>query len=297
MMADLDIGKTTLVCSWFFTVLATASIVIQALHIRHVRHSDLGDYLVLISFAIAVILVIQTTWAVLDKGQGVHESELVSSDFATVAKSVFANELLWGLVNTLVRVSALLLYRKLFGVHKTIRLLTIIVIFVSGAFGVVIILTSFLVCRPVSAAWDPSSSCNEIPSYVALEACGLVLDIIIVILPITPIQHLQIQTKHKWQISLALSAGGIVVIITALRLQALHLVSSTDLTHDKGYLSLLSNLGALLAITCCSAPAISAYFVRRQGGFIRRTAAQINSIYIEATSRLTFRSRVEEAPK
>jgi hypothetical protein len=122
---------------------------------------------------------------------------------------VFANEILWGLVNTLLRVSALLLCRKLFGVIEAMRLVTTTAILASGAFGIVIILASLLVCKPVSAAWDPSSSCNEIPSYVAIEACGLALDIIIVALPIAPIWSLSMKVKKKIQIFLALSAGGL----------------------------------------------------------------------------------------
>lgn len=53
-----------------------------------------------------------------------------------------------------------------------------------------------------------------------------------------------------------------VIIVTALRLKAVHMVSSPDLTHDKGYLSLLSNLGALVAITTCSAPVAYSFFQR-----------------------------------
>lgn len=61
-----------------------------------------------------------------------------------------------------------------------------------------------------------------------------------------------------------------VIIVTALRLKALHMVSSPDLTYDKGYLSLLSNLGALVAITTCSAPAVFSLCRRLwEDGFLR----------------------------
>lgn len=53
-----------------------------------------------------------------------------------------------------------------------------------------------------------------------------------------------------------------VIIVTALRLKALDRVSSPDLTYDKGYLSLLSNLGALVAIATCSAPVAYSFFQR-----------------------------------
>lgn len=63
--------------------------------------------------------------------------------------------------------------------------------------------------------------------------------------------------RHLYHCRILISENNArVIIVTALRLKALHMVSSPDLTYDKGYLSLLSNLGALVAITTCSAPAI-----------------------------------------
>ena len=47
-----------------------------------------------------------------------------------------------------------------------------------------------------------------------------------------------------------------VIIITCLRIQALHSVNSTDFTYSKGYLALLSTLGALLSIITGCAPTI-----------------------------------------
>jgi hypothetical protein len=82
-------------------------------------------------------------------------------------------------------------------------------IFLSVAFGVVLLLTSLLLCRPISAAWNPYSSCNEVPSYVALEAIGLGLDITIVAFPIVPIWKLYLPVKQKCRILLSFSVGGL----------------------------------------------------------------------------------------
>jgi hypothetical protein len=73
-----------------------------------------------------------------------------------------------------------------------------------------------------------------------------------------------------------------VVVVTALRLKELHLVSSSDLTYGKGYLSLLSNVGALIGIIGCCGPALSAIFIRYN--VFQRTATRIGSIYNAATS-------------
>lgn len=56
-----------------------------------------------------------------------------------------------------------------------------------------------------------------------------------------------------------------VFIITGLRIQALHLVNAQDFTYSKGYLGLLSTLGASLGIITCCAPAVrSTYLLWRE---------------------------------
>ena len=46
------------------------------------------------------------------------------------------------------------------------------------------------------------------------------------------------------------------MIITGLRIQALHMANSSDFTYSKGYLGLLSALGALLSVITCCAPCL-----------------------------------------
>ena len=61
-----------------------------------------------------------------------------------------------------------------------------------------------------------------------------------------------------------------VLIITILRICSLHSVSSPDYTYSKGYLGLLSVLGALLSIITCCSPGIN-FFVRKIIGRRSRT--------------------------
>jgi hypothetical protein len=79
----------------------------------------------------------------------------------------------------------------------------------SSAFGIVLCITPLLVCRPTSAAWDPSSPCDEIPSFVALEAIGLGLDIGIAIVPVILLWRIALPVAKKLSISLAFSIGGL----------------------------------------------------------------------------------------
>lgn len=50
--------------------------------------------------------------------------------------------------------------------------------------------------------------------------------------------------------------GVLVFIITGLRIQALRMVNAQDFTYSKGYLGLLSTLGASLGIIICCAPCV-----------------------------------------
>lgn len=75
-MANSDIARTTLICSWRFVALATISIIIQGPSIHQRRaHVGIDDWLLSTAYLVSVLLVSQTTWAVVDEGQGMHEAE------------------------------------------------------------------------------------------------------------------------------------------------------------------------------------------------------------------------------
>lgn len=46
------------------------------------------------------------------------------------------------------------------------------------------------------------------------------------------------------------------MIITGLRIQALHITNSSDFTYSKGYIGLLSVLGGLLGVMTCCVPSL-----------------------------------------
>lgn len=71
------------------------------------------------------------------------------------------------------------------------------------------------------------------------------------------------------------SIGALVFIISGLRIQALRMVNAEDFTYSKGYLGLLSALGASLGIlgaslgiTFCCAPAIPVLYHHCRASFL-----------------------------
>lgn len=74
-----------------------------------------------------------------------------------------------------------------------------------------------------------------------------------------------------------------VIIITGLRIQALHMVNAQDFTYSKGYLGLLSTLGVSLEIIFCCAPVAPVLYRRYRPLFLK-----FNSRYTELGSTDTY---------
>ena len=114
------------------------------------------------------------------------------------------------MVNTLVRISAILLIKSLFGIREwmvwTIRLLLVIAIL----FGLVVVLETFLICRPLAVDWNAhiDGTCgDQVVSYLVLEVLGLCLDFTILVLPLPCIWKLRVSLRRKMSIAIVFSIG------------------------------------------------------------------------------------------
>lgn len=83
----MDLGQTTIICSWTFTALAVPAcgchIVFRILK-KHGHGWD--DYALFFAFVIEIVLVGQNTWLILHDGQNNHENGVKPSKLALVAK-------------------------------------------------------------------------------------------------------------------------------------------------------------------------------------------------------------------
>ncbi|KAI0840098.1 hypothetical protein F5Y06DRAFT_248107 [Hypoxylon sp. FL0890] len=264
-LAASTVALATIVCTYVFTFLALLSLAIHGyMRLNNPNRFSLEDFSTSLAVIITLALVGQITWAVVDEGQGQHVSDVTQSQFELTAKSLLVSEALWALVNTFIRLSALILLHKVFSATAVNRFQSLFLISVSILHGVAALLTAILICRPIRASWDShvrGGMCgNQTAAYVGLEACGLLIDIAILALPFRPVLTLQMRTRRKLSVLLLLSAGVVVTIITALRIAALHRVNSSDFSYDQGYLGLLSTLGALLGIISCCATSFAQFF-------------------------------------
>ncbi|KAI8952043.1 hypothetical protein F4801DRAFT_542641 [Xylaria longipes] len=261
-----NVAQQTIVCSFIFTFLAAVSLSVHVNVLLFVRNQKLGleDWLTVIAFTIALALVAQTIWAVTGEGQGKHLVDVTYGHFGPIAKSLLVNEELWAFVNTLIRISALITIKNIFAVTRGREILSYVVMILSSLHGLSTLLVGALVCQPLNATWDSNvqGSCiNQTASFVALEAIGLAVDVMILLVPFLVVPRLRSMShRRKSAIILLLSAGVLVTIITGLRIGALYRVDSLDLTYDQAYLGLLSILGALISIITMCIPSFAALY-------------------------------------
>ena len=119
------IALATLISSWTFTVLALLSLILQYISFRFLakpaRRLEYWDWVTTVTFVSSLALVCQTTWAVVDEGQGDHFTNETQAQFELVAKSLTANEVVWTLNSALLRCTAVGLLLRLFTVAINLR--------------------------------------------------------------------------------------------------------------------------------------------------------------------------------
>ncbi|KAI2615379.1 hypothetical protein GGR54DRAFT_613218 [Hypoxylon sp. NC1633] len=262
LLATSDVALATIICNCVFTAISTLSFTLHIYVRIDRRQFSIGDCFTFAAFVFTFGLVGQSTWAVLDGGQGQHISQVSRTQFELIGKSLLVNEALWAAVNTFIRLSALLLLHKIFSGSYRFRHLSIIIICCSIMHGIAGMLTAVLICRPIQAAWDSQvrGSCgNQTVAYVIIEVYGLAIDVVITSLPIPMVLGLQLPMRERCRVILLLSVGMLVTVITGLRIAALHKVNTPDFSYDQGYLGLLSTLGALIGVTCCCGVSLNAF--------------------------------------
>ena len=115
------------------------------------------------------------------------------------------------MVNTLVRISAILLIKRVFGAIKWFRRTTRLLLVIAILFGLVVVLETFLICRPLAVDWNAhiDGICgDQVVSYLVLEVLGLFLDSAILVLPLlSSIWRLKVSLRRKMSIVTMFSMG------------------------------------------------------------------------------------------
>lgn len=171
------------------------------------------DWLILaalfVEWSLSAVLLYQAT----DLNIGRHVELMKQWQLVPVAKTLVATQTLYYCVQTLIKISLLLLYHRLFSANKPFR----VALFVAGALAVMWWIASFwdtiFQCVPVQASWDNSirnARCQDIrDAALGAGISNLILDLLFLLLPVPMIWRLQVSKRIKVSLTGIFFLGGL----------------------------------------------------------------------------------------
>ncbi|KAJ1338619.1 hypothetical protein MN608_01479 [Microdochium nivale] len=253
-----------------FTVLPVAAVIARVFARRiSNRKLDLSDKIMIGACALLVIYQGINISAVLVGGLGIP-GERIENEFGIMPsqerfiKHLLAMQVMWTTDITVVKISILSLYLRIFTMRAFI-----IAAKVTMAFCVIWLIImatgSIFICRPLALYWDPTlpGHCgNLIVLWIITGTLNILTDLAILILPMPYLYSLEIATYRKMVLIATFGIGFIVCIVSAVRLKALLGYEQSDSTGTTIPTALLSVMEPALGIILGCVPLLRPLFGR-----------------------------------
>lgn len=134
------------------------------------------------------------------------------SDAELRRKALFADQLIYATSIATIKISILLMYRRIFPTTK-FSIATYVVGAVVIVWCIAVVLVSIFTCIPVQNFWESEqiASChvNSLSAYLANAVPNIITDVTILCLPMPMVWNLQLSTFRKVEISAAFLAGSL----------------------------------------------------------------------------------------
>ncbi|GKT55941.1 integral membrane protein [Colletotrichum tofieldiae] len=147
-----------------------------------------------------------------------------------VAQSFYVSIVLYNIATTIVKLSILLQYRRIFANDLMQKLTTWGLAFMS-AWTVMLCFLLPMMCVPVQAFWDTTvkGRCIDLlASWYTMAAVNIVADFVMFSLPIPVINSLQLPRRQKRMLLFVFGLGFVTCIISAFRIKTLRVAAQTE---------------------------------------------------------------------
>ncbi|KAL6709022.1 hypothetical protein ACN47E_002149 [Coniothyrium glycines] len=187
-----------------------------------------------------------------------REMDSVSTqEMVTFYQSVLAGLLLWTTSTTFIRISAILLFIRIFPLARFITLCWF-VLALNLAYAIATYFAGFLMCQPITYTWDASrlgGHCGNWRTFYLWHGTqNLVLDLIVVIMPMPLLWRLQLPSYKKVTLTIIFALGLSICAVTLGRIIGTYYGRISHITQDYISVSLLTMLEPFLGIISCSLP-------------------------------------------
>ncbi|KAL4888788.1 hypothetical protein BDV59DRAFT_210917 [Aspergillus ambiguus] len=227
-------GRDIVIVIIVLGVLAITSVALRVVS-RRIRNVSLGldDYLMLTAIWFVIVSTILVITTVTHGGVGLHMAEVDPEDLIYTMKMIIVLQSLYGIGLALVKTSLMVLYYRLFGTKKSLRIAIYLTGAIVWAWGISIVLESFLICQPVEYNYNPmrpgGGSCgNRNAAFVVAGVLNMVTDFMVMLLPVRYIWGLQLATARKVGLIVTFCLGLFVSAISMVRVFSLMSIDFQD---------------------------------------------------------------------
>jgi len=138
-------------------------------------------------------------------------------------KSLYINTLMTIAVISAAKLSILHLYKRIFNINRTFRIVVNTLLGVSYAWWIGCSLFAIFRCTPVDAAWDPlltsNAHCASLQTgFLATETINCLTEVLLLLVPLAMIRQLQLPLRLKISVSIIFAAGFFVPATSIVRI-------------------------------------------------------------------------------
>ncbi|KAF9888621.1 hypothetical protein FE257_008553 [Aspergillus nanangensis] len=256
-MAEPDQWKRTLIAVPIVgATLATVSFLLRLWSVHRIgRRWDIGDLFLglglLFSYGLTICAII-----VAFNGIGRDIWSLPRETRARVTLLLWITQKFWPLTQLCVKISIILLLRRLLGSFSGVILTTTWLIVFTVAWAITAVVANTLQCLPPQYFWIKSIEGRCMPGqttlFITMGVTSLAEDIVLLLVPVIVVWRLKMPRQQKRQLILLFSIGGVVCIFSLLRLVEFPNYRTGNLTESGGLETIWSLLELDLAIVCSS---------------------------------------------
>ncbi|KAF6218804.1 hypothetical protein HO133_005347 [Letharia lupina] len=209
----------------------------------------------MVSFTCSALMLVDAK-----NGVGRHFETVPESSVVLLFKTTVAYEILYCVCVTLIKISILLFYYRLFGVRKAFKYTCYALLALVTCWCIAIVFSNIFQCIPVEAAWIrpyPHSKCiNNNASLLGTAVTNVFLDIVILVLPMVPVWSLSLTVRQKVTLTAIFLLGAFICGAAIVRVWAILNIDQTDVTWSYVRPLIWSAVEISTGITCACLPTL-----------------------------------------
>ncbi|KAH8800447.1 hypothetical protein F5884DRAFT_810418 [Xylogone sp. PMI_703] len=230
------------------------------------------DWLCLISW------ILGTAWFALqiasaDTGGGYHQWDVSKQNLVLFYKTNYAQMVLYGPMILMVKLSILFMLARFFDPYYKWVIFIYVFSALLTAYTIAATVSKICICQPISTFWygvdvTHGRCLQQLEIFLTDTVVSVVSDIIILILPTALISKVNMAFKKKVRVALILAAGGLVCVVTIVRLVWVVIYrNSADKTWTIKRIDVVTNAEIAVGIICACLPSV-AILVARVNKFV-----------------------------